>query len=80
MCDWRQKDDFECPDQSLLSYSFDNYSLFLSLNLELGQQTCVNPPARLAPDSVKEPFLAHLPSAFWNFFLKELLSFESLEF
>lgn len=62
------------------SYSFDNYSLFLSLNLSLGQQTCVNPPAGLAPDSVKEPFLAHLPSAFWNFFLKELLSFESLEF
>lgn len=59
------------------SDSFDNYSLFLSLSLELGQQAFVRPPARLAPEAVKEGVVLIAPQ---NFFLKELLSFESLEF
>jgi hypothetical protein len=80
MCAWMQKDDFGSLINHFSSFSFDNYLLFLSLNLKQGQQSFVNPPARLAPDSVKEPDLTHLPSVFWNFFLKELLSFELLEF
>ena len=55
MCAWMQKDDFGSLINHFSSFSFDNYLLFLSLNLKQGQQSFVNPPARLAPDSVKDP-------------------------